>query len=69
MKGMKKNVNNAKGSKSSSLNSKLSEDMVPPRPLRKTKSKTPSHSMTPETPATSHGKTCAAYSEISHTPR
>lgn len=69
MKGMKKNVNNAKGSKSSSLNSKLSEDMVPPHPLRKTKSKTPSHSMTPETPATSPGKTCAASSEILHTPR
>lgn len=30
MKGMKKNVSNAKGSKSSSLNSKLSEDMVTP---------------------------------------
>ena len=69
MKGMKKNVNNAKGSKSSSLNSKLSEDMVHPLSLRKTKSRTPSHSMTLETRDTFPDRICAAFSATSHTPR
>lgn len=67
MKGMKKNVSNPKGSKSSSLNSKLSEDMVIVFLLRKTKSKTPSLSMILATLDTSQDKTCEAFWEISHT--
>ena len=37
MKGMKKNISNPKGAKSSSLNSKLSEDMVLTLLVRKIK--------------------------------
>jgi hypothetical protein len=53
MKGLKKNVSHNKGGKNASVNSKLTEDMVSCALYSKTKSRTPSPSMTPATRATS----------------
>lgn len=66
MKGVKKNIANAKASKA---NSKLSEDMVSFSSFRKTKSRTLLPFMIVATPASLAARTCVASSAILPIPK